>query len=219
MKLSKYIDHTLLKANATKEQIINLCNEAKTYDFRTVCVNPSYITTCVEELKDSDVEVCTVIGFPLGMMTPEAKAFEAKDAIEKGANEVDLVLNIGHLKDKDYMYVINEIKKVKEACGEHTLKVIIETCLLSDEEKVAACVCVMNGGADFVKTSTGFSTAGATFHDVEILKKTVGDKCFVKAAGGVKTHEDFLKMIELGADRIGTSSGVKLLNKETGEGY
>lgn len=219
MKLSKYIDHTLLKANATKEQIIKLCSEAKEYDFRTVCVNPSYIELCKEELKGTDVEVCTVIGFPLGMMTSTAKAFEAKDAIEHGANEVDMVLNIGRLKDKDYAYVINEIKMVKKACGEHVLKVIIETCLLTDEEKVAACVCILNAGADFVKTSTGFSTAGATFHDVEILKKAVGNKCFVKAAGGVKTHEDFLKMIELGADRIGTSSGVKLLNKETGEGY
>ena len=211
MKLSKYIDHTLLKANATKEQIIKLCSEAKEYDFKTVCVNPSYIPLCKEELANSDVMVCTVIGFPLGQMTTEAKVFETKHAIEIGADEVDMVLNIGKLKDQDYTYVTNEIRAIKEACGEHCLKVIIETCLLTDDEKVMACKCILDAGADFVKTSTGFSTSGATFEDVDLLKKTVGDKCFVKAAGGVKTHDDFLKMIELGADRIGTSSGTKLL--------
>ena len=211
MKLSKYIDHTLLKANATKEQIIKLCSEAKEYDFKTVCVNPSYIPLCKEELANSDVMVCTVIGFPLGQMTTEAKVFETKHAIEIGADEVDMVLNIGKLKDQDYIYVTNEIRAIKEACGEHCLKVIIETCLLTNEEKVMACKCILDAGADFVKTSTGFSTSGATFEDVDLLKKTVGDKCFVKAAGGVKTHDDFLKMIELGADRIGTSSGTKLL--------
>ena len=211
MKLSKYIDHTLLKANATKEQIIKLCSEAKEYDFKTVCVNPSYIPLCKEELANSDVMVCTVIGFPLGQMTTEAKVFETKHAIEIGADEVDMVLNIGKLKDQDYTYVTNEIRAIKEACGEHCLKVIIETCLLTNEEKVMACKCILDAGADFVKTSTGFSTSGATFEDVDLLKKTVGDKCFVKAAGGVKTHDDFLKMIELGADRIGTSSGTKLL--------
>ena len=211
MKLSKYIDHTLLKANATKEQIIKLCSEAKEYDFKTVCVNPSYIPLCKEELANSDVMLCTVIGFPLGQMTTEAKVFETKHAIEIGADEVDMVLNIGKLKDQDYTYVTNEIRAIKEACGEHCLKVIIETCLLTDDEKVMACKCILDAGADFVKTSTGFSTSGATFEDVDLLKKTVGDKCFVKAAGGVKTHDDFLKMIELGADRIGTSSGTKLL--------
>ena len=211
MKLSKYIDHTLLKANATKEQIIKLCSEAKEYDFKTVCVNPSYIPLCKEELANSDVMVCTVIGFPLGQMTTEAKVFETKHAIEIGADEVDMVLNIGKLKDQDYTYVTNEIRAIKEACGEHCLKVIIETCLLTNEEKVMACKCILDAGADFVKTSTGFSTSGATFEDVDLLKKTVGDKCFVKAAGGVKTHDDFLKMIELGANRIGTSSGTKLL--------
>lgn len=220
MKHSKYIDHTMLKANATKAQIIQLCNEAKEHDFRTVCVNPSYIPLCVEELKGSDVGVCTVIGFPLGMMSTEAKVFEAKDAIAKGALEVDMVLNIGRLKDGDEAYVTNEIKAIKEACGDHCLKVIIETCLLEDAEKELACKCILNAGADFVKTSTGFSTSGATFHDVALLKKCVGDNAFVKAAGGVKTHDDFLKMIELGADRIGTSSGVKLINKEdAGAGY
>ena len=213
MKLSKYIDHTILKADATKEKLIKLCNEAIEYDFKTVCVNPSYIPLCKDLLKDSDVLVCTVIGFPLGQMTTEAKVFETKDAIAKGADEVDMVINIAKLKDRDLEYVTNEIKAIKEACGNHVLKVIIETCLLTDEEKELACKCILDAKADFVKTSTGFSTNGATFHDVELLKKCVGDNCLVKAAGGVKTHDDFLKMIELGADRIGTSSGVKLLQE------
>lgn len=211
MKLSKYIDHTLLKPNATKEQIKNLCEEAIKYDFKSVCINPSFIEYAKELLKNSDVLVCTVIGFPLGAMTTDAKVFEAKDAVNKGADEVDMVINISKLLDKDYEYCTNEIKKIKEAVGSKTLKVIIETCLLTDEDKVAACNCVVNAGADFVKTSTGFSTAGANLHDVELMKKTVGDKCKVKAAGGVKTKEDFDNMIKVGADRIGTSNGTKLL--------
>lgn len=211
MKLSKYIDHTLLKPNATKEQIKNLCEEAIKYDFKSVCINPSFIEYAKELLKNSDVLVCTVIGFPLGAMTTDAKVFEAKDAVNKGADEVDMVINISKLLDKDYDYCTNEIKKIKEAVGSKTLKVIIETCLLTDEDKVAACNCVVNAGADFVKTSTGFSTAGANLHDVELMKKTVGDKCKVKAAGGVKTKEDFDNMIKVGADRIGTSNGTKLL--------
>lgn len=211
MKNSKYIDHTILKADATKDKIVNLCKEAIEYDFKSVCINPSYIPLAKELLKESDVLVCTVIGFPLGQMSTKAKVFEAKDAIEMGADEVDMVLNIAKLKDKDDEYVRDEIKAIKDACGEKTLKVIIETCLLTDEEKVRACHLIMEAGADFVKTSTGFSTSGATFEDVKILKDTVGDKCFVKAAGGVKTKEDFAKMIELGADRIGTSSGTKLM--------
>lgn len=213
MKLSKYIDHTLLKADATSEKIKNLCAEAEEYDFKTVCVNPSYISLCKELLSNTSVGVCTVIGFPLGQMTTEAKVFEAKDAIAKGADEVDMVLNIAKLKDHDLDYVTNEIQAIKEACGSTTLKVIIETCLLTKQEKIDACHCIMNAGADFVKTSTGFSTSGATFEDVALLKQTVGDKCQVKAAGGVRSHADFLKMIELGADRIGTSSGVKLLQE------
>ena len=213
MKLSKYIDHTLLKADASIEAIKKLCEEAKEYDFKSVCVNPCNITLCKELLQGSDVLVCTVIGFPLGQMSTEAKVFEAKDAIEKGAQEVDMVLNIGRLKDGQLDYVTDEIAKIKEACGTTTLKVIIETCLLTDEEKVNACNCILKAGADFVKTSTGFSTAGATFEDVALFKKTVGDKCFIKAAGGVRSHEDMLKMIELGANRIGTSSGTKLIEK------
>ncbi len=214
MKLAKYIDHTNLKADATKKDIEKLCKEAIQYDFKTVCINPSYIAYAKDLLANSDVGVCTVIGFPLGQMTTKAKVFEAKDAIESGADEVDMVINIAKLKDADYEYVTNEIREIKEACGKHCLKVIIETCLLTDEEKKMACKCIMDAKADFVKTSTGFSLSGATFHDVELLKSCVQDKCFVKAAGGVKTHEDMLKMIELGADRIGTSSGVKLMQND-----
>lgn len=215
MKLAKYIDHTLLKADASIDAIIKLCNEAKEYDFKSVCVNTCNIELCKKQLEGSDVLVCCVIGFPLGAMSTEAKIFEAKDAIEKGADEVDMVINIGRLKDKDYDYVTEEIRKIKEVCGDKVLKVIIETCLLTDEEKKEACACILNTKADFVKTSTGFSTSGATFEDVKLLKDTVGDKCLIKAAGGVRSKDDFLKMIELGANRIGTSSGTKLI--EIGE--
>ena len=198
MKLSKYIDHTLLKADASLAAIGRLCDEAKEYK---------------EKLEGSDVLVCCVIGFPLGAMSKEAKVAETKDAVAKGADEVDMVINIGRLKDKNYDYVTEEIREIKQACGEKTLKVIIETCLLTDEEKEKACECILEAGADFVKTSTGFSTAGATFEDVALLKKTVGDRCFIKAAGGVRSREDFEKMISLGANRIGTSSGTKLIEK------
>ena len=211
--LNKYIDHTLLKADATKEAIIKLCNEAKEYDFKTVCVNPCWIEECVKQLKGSDVKVCTVIGFPLGAMTSQAKAFEAKQAIELGADEVDMVINIGRLKDNDLAYVTKDIQMVKEACGNHVLKVIIETCLLTDEQKLKACDCIKAANADFVKTSTGFSLHGATVEDVELLKNYVKDSLKVKAAGGVKTIEDLHKMIEAGVDRIGTSSGTSLIEK------
>jgi len=213
MKLSKYIDHTMLKADASIASIENLCKQAIEYDFKSVCVNTCNIELAKKCLVGSDVLVCTVVGFPLGQMSTNAKLFETKDAIEKGADEIDMVINIGRLKDKDYDYCTNEIKAIKQACGDKTLKVIIETCLLSDEEKVAACKCILDAKADFVKTSTGFSTNGATFEDVKLLKDTVKDNCFIKAAGGVKSHEDMLKMIELGANRIGTSSGTKLIEK------
>ena len=211
MKLSKYIDHTLLQADATKEQIVELCKEAKEYYFASVCVNPSWIDVAKEELQGSDVKVCVVIGFPLGAMTKDAKVFEARDAIEKGADEVDMVIHIGKLKDGDDAYVTSEIKAIKEAVGDHVLKVIIETCLLSDEEKVRACLDAKQAGADFVKTSTGFSTSGATVEDVALMKKTVGEGVSVKAAGGVRTKEDMMAMIDAGADRIGTSRGVSLM--------
>lgn len=213
MKLAKYIDHTLLKADASKEAIRKLCKEAIEYDFKSVCVNSGNIPLCKEELDGSDVLICTVVGFPLGACTTETKVFETKDAIAKGADEIDMVINIGRLKDNDMDYVTEEIRQLKEACGDHILKVIIETCLLTDEEKVRACEAILAAKADFVKTSTGFSTAGATFEDVRLLKETVGDRCLIKAAGGVRSKDDFLKMIELGANRIGTSSGTKLIEK------
>ena len=211
MKLNKYIDHTLLKADATKEQITKLCNEAKEYDFASVCVNTSYVPLCKELLKDSDVNVCCVVGFPLGAMDIVSKAFEAKTAVTNGAKEVDMVINIGKLKDKDYDYVTNDIKEVVLASKPAIVKVIIETCLLTDEEKVEACKCAMKANAEFVKTSTGFSTNGATVEDVALMKKTVGDTCKVKAAGGIRSYEDAMKMIEAGADRLGCSAGIKIM--------
>ena len=211
MKLSKYIDHTQLKADATKSDIIKLCEEAKQYDFMTVCVNPCWIPVAKEILNDTDVKVCVVIGFPLGAMTTESKVFEAKDAIEKGADEIDMVINIAKLKDGDYEYVKNEIYQIKQAIGSHLLKVIIECCLLTDEEKVLACKASVEAGADYVKTSTGFSTSGATVEDVKLMKETVGDYAKVKAAGGICTKEEFEAMIEAGAERIGTSRGCSLI--------
>ena len=211
MKRSKYIDHTLLKPDTTKEQIIQLCKEAKEYDFASVCVNPCWIETARKELAGSDVNVCVVIGFPLGAMTSASKVFEAKDAIERGADEVDMVLNVGWLKDGDDAAVTNEIKAVKEAVGSHVLKVIIEACLLTNDEKVRACQDAEKAGADFVKTSTGFSTGGATVEDVALMKKTVGDRLKVKAAGGIRTKEAMDDMIAAGAERIGTSNGTKLM--------
>ena len=211
MKRSKYIDHTLLKPDTTKEQIIQVCKEAKEYDFASVCVNPCWIETARKELAGSDVNVCVVIGFPLGAMTSSSKVFEAKDAIERGADEVDMVLNVGWLKDGDDAAVTNEIKAVKEAVGSHVLKVIIEACLLTNDEKVRACQDAEKAGADFVKTSTGFSTGGATVEDVALMKKTVGDRLKVKAAGGIRTKEAMDAMIAAGAERIGTSNGTKLM--------
>lgn len=211
MKKSKYIDHTLLKPASTKEQLVKLCAEAKEHDFRTVCVNPCWIPLCKKELAGTDVGVCTVIGFPLGAMSTTAKAYEAADAVKAGADEVDMVINIGMLKDHEDEYVINDIAEVKKAIGDTTLKVIIETCLLNEEEKVRACGLIEKAGAQFVKTSTGFSTGGATLEDVILLKKTVGDRLEVKAAGGVRTPADLDAMIEAGATRIGTSSGISLI--------
>lgn len=211
MEYNKLIDNTNLKQDATEKEIIDLCNEAKHYNFMSVCINPSYIPLAKKELAGSDVKVCTVVGFPLGMMTTEAKVFETKDAILKGADEIDMVINVGALKDKKDEYVQNEIAELKKACGKLILKVIIECCLLTDEEKVRACVLAKNAGADFVKTSTGFSKWGAKVEDVALMRKTVGDEMGVKAAGGVRTHEEMLAMVKAGATRIGTSSGAKLM--------
>ncbi len=211
MKRSKYIDHTLLKADASEAAIRKLCQEATEADFMSVCINPCWIPVACEELKGSDVKVCTVIGFPLGAMRTEAKIFEAKDAVEAGADEVDMVVNIARVKDHDEAYVTDEIRRIKEAVGDRILKVIIETCLLSDEEKVFACLCAKNAGADFVKTSTGFSTGGATPADVKLMKDTVGEGVKVKAAGGVRSREEMDEMIAAGAERIGTSRGLSLI--------
>lgn len=211
MTYNKFIDNTLLKADARREDIKALCEESVKFDFKSVCVNPDFIKDSKEFLKESDVLVCTVIGFPLGSMTKEAKVFECKDAIEKGADEIDMVINISKLKDHQDDYVRDEIKAIKEACGNHTLKVIIECCLLNDEEKVRACLLAKEAGADFVKTSTGFSKWGAKLEDVILMRKTVGAEMGVKAAGGVRTHEEMVEMVENGATRIGTSSGAKLM--------
>ena len=212
MNYAKLIDHTLLKADAKKEDIIKLCKEAKDYGFKTVCIQPSYVSLAKEELKDSDVEICTVIGFPLGQNTTSVKVFEAIDAINNGADEIDMVINISKLKDHDNEYVTNEIKAIKKAINNHVLKVIIETCLLTDEEKERACKCVIDAKAEFVKTSTGFSIHGATVEEVKVLKDCVKDKALVKAAGGVRSKDDLIKMVEAGASRIGTSSGTKLVD-------
>lgn len=212
MNINKLIDHTALKPNTNKESILKLIAEAKTYDFASVCVNPCWVALAHQELKNTDVKVCTVIGFPLGANTTEVKVFEAKDAIEKGAQEIDMVINIAMLKDKEYDYVENEIHQIVEAAKDKAIvKVIIETCLLTDEEKIKACELSQKAGADFVKTSTGFSTGGATVHDIALMRKTVGAEMGVKASGGVHTHEEALAMVEAGATRIGASAGVKLL--------
>lgn len=211
MQYNKLIDHTLLKQDASPEQIMALCEEAKKFDFMSVCVNPAYVPLASELLKNSDVKVCTVIGFPLGMNLTRTKIDEAKLAIEQGAEEIDMVINVGMLKAGHADYVKEEIKLLKEVAGNKILKVIIETCLLTDEEKVTACLCAKEAGADFVKTSTGFSTGGATVHDVELMRKTVGPEMGVKASGGVRTHEDLIAMVEAGANRIGTSNGTKII--------
>ncbi len=210
---ARMIDHTLLKAEATKEQIEKLCAEAKQFNFASVCVNPTWVKNSSELLQGSDVLVCTVIGFPLGANTPTVKAFEAKDAIANGAQEVDMVINIGALKDKNYDLVQADIAAVVEAAkGNALVKVIIESCLLTDEEKVKACELAVAAGADYVKTSTGFSTGGATAQDIALMRKTVGPDLGVKASGGVRSLEDMKKMVEAGATRIGASSGVAIMN-------
>lgn len=208
--LASYIDHTLLKPTATKVDILQLCNEAKQYHFASVCVNPCWVKLCAETLKDSGVKICTVIGFPLGANTSEIKAQEAALAIKEGASEVDMVINIGALKEGNIDYVYQDILAVRKASEGKTLKVIIETSYLTDEEKKTVCRLCAKAGADFVKTSTGFSSAGATVEDVKLMKEASGIK--VKASGGVRTKEDALKMIEAGASRLGASAGVKIVS-------
>ena len=211
MEYNKLIDHTLLKQDATPEQIVSLCEEAKKFNFMSVCVNPSYVPLAAQVLEGSEVKVCTVIGFPLGMNLTRTKLDEAVLAISEGATEIDMVINVGMLKAGHDDYVEEEIRILKGAAKDLILKVIIETCLLTDKEKVRACECAKRAGADFVKTSTGFSTGGATVHDVELMRKTVGPNMGVKASGGVRTHEDLIAMVNAGANRIGTSNGTKIL--------
>ena len=218
MKLNKYIDHTLLKPESTTAQIEKLCNEAKEYDFASVCVNPCHIELCAKLLKGSDVKVCTVIGFPLGANTPETKAFETKDAILKGAQEIDMVLNIGALKEQNYDLVKKDIAAVYEAANKTLVKVIFETCLLTKEEIVEACQICMEVGVEYVKTSTGFNKEGATFENVKLMSDTVKDVCKVKAAGGVRSYADAVKMVnECGASRLGTSSGVAIMEGQVAD--
>lgn len=212
MEINKYIDHTLLKPDAKIEDIDKLCLEAIEYDFASVCVNPCFVRYCSEKLKDSDVKVCTVIGFPLGATSTEAKVFETKQAVKDGADEIDMVINVSHLKANDDEYELNEIKKIRKACKGKILKVIIETCLLTDEEKIKICKIAKKAKADFVKTSTGFSTGGATVHDVKLMKKAVGKNVKVKASGGIRDYETFMDMIKAGAERVGASSGVKIMD-------
>ena len=213
MKINKYIDHTLLKATATKEQIIKLCDEAKEYNFYAVCVNGSYVELAKQELEKSAVKIAAVIGFPLGAMTTEAKVFEAKNCIENGASEIDMVINVGKLLDGENEYVENEIRLIKEAIGDNVLKVIFENCYLSKEQIKIASQLAVNAGADFIKTSTGFGTGGATFEDVQLMKDVVKDNAQIKAAGGVRDKETAEKYIEMGVTRLGTSSGVSLVTK------
>lgn len=211
LNITSIIDHTLLKPEATKEMIEKLCSEAKEYNFFSVCVNPYYVKTAKEELEGSNVKIATVIGFPLGSTPKEVKAFEASEAIKNGADELDMVINIGALKDGDYTTVEEDIKAVvNEAADKALVKVIIETCLLDDEEKKKACEIARAAGADFVKTSTGFSTGGATVEDVKLMREVVGEDLGVKASGGIRDYETAKKMVEAGASRIGASSSIEI---------
>ncbi len=214
MKLASMIDHTILKPEAGKEQVETICREAREYGFASVCVNSSYVPLCAELLRDTEVKVCTVIGFPLGAMSTAAKAAEARQAILDGAEELDMVIHIGMLKDGNNEYVEQDIHSVvEEARGKAAVKVIIETCLLSEEEKIRACLLAKKAGADYVKTSTGFSTGGATAEDIALMKKTVGKNMKVKASGGIRTREKAEEMRKAGADRIGTSSGIRIVEE------
>lgn len=212
MTLSQYIDHTLLKPEATEAQITQLCQEAKEYNFYSVCVNSMHVPLCKKLLTGSTVKVCSVVGFPLGAMASNAKAYETQLAVEQGADEIDMVLSIGALKDGKLQYVEDDIRSVVQAASGRTVKVILETCLLNNEEKMAACKAAMDAQAHFVKTSTGFSTGGATLEDVKLMKSIVGSLLEVKASGGVKNTQQANDMIAAGASRLGTSSGVTIVN-------
>lgn len=225
MMINKYIDHTLLKPEATEAQIVALCDEALKYDFYSVCVNGCYVRTACKRLMESDIKVAAVVGFPLGAMSTHAKVCEAREALENGASEIDAVINVGALKDGRYDYVLRELSALSDVCHGHTvaygqpsesgalLKVIIEACLLTDDEIIRACRLAVKAGADFVKTSTGFSTGGATESAVELMRDTIGGKAKIKASGGIRTLADALKFIELGADRLGCSAGVQIMEE------
>ncbi|QIW60819.1 deoxyribose-phosphate aldolase [Lactococcus raffinolactis] len=221
MNLNKYIDHTVLKADTPKAKVQQIIDEAIQYDFMSVCINPTWVSFAAEKLAATDVKVCTVIGFPLGANTSTVKAFEAAEAIKNGADEVDMVINIGAAKDGEWDLVESDIQAVVDASKDVTTKVIIETSLLTDEEKVKACQAAVRAGADFVKTSTGFSTAGATVTDIALMRQTVGPDLGVKASGGVRSIADAQAMIEAGATRLGTSNGVDIMkgNVADGNGY
>ncbi len=214
IELNRFIDHTLLSASATEADVLKLCDDALKYNFYSVCVNSSYVALAKQALSRSDVKVCTVVGFPLGAMSTEAKIFEAKNAINQGASEIDLVMNIGRLKSKNYLAVLKDISKVKQAIGLTTLKVILEISELSKNEIVKACEICMDAKADYVKTSTGFSKSGATLTAVKIMKKTVRGQLQIKASGGISDTETALKYIEVGVSRIGASGGVEMMNNQ-----
>ena len=211
MLSTKLFDHTILKADATRKGVKRVCDEAMAYSFCSVCVNSYYVPYVANLLHGSDVKICSVVGFPLGAMSTRAKALEAKIAVMDGADEIDMVINVGALKDRDYSVVLEDIKAVKEACGEHILKVIIETCLLTDDEKVKACELAKEAGADFVKTSTGFSTAGAKVEDVRLMRETVGPDMGVKASGGIHDKEFAKELVDAGANRLGTSATIEIV--------
>jgi deoxyribose-phosphate aldolase len=214
MKLSEYIDHTVLKPETGTDQIVRLCREAREYAFKSVCVNPCHTSLVKKELAGSPVLTCVVIGFPLGANATAVKAFETKTAIEDGADEIDMVINIGALKDRQLDVVEADIRAVVAAAkGKALVKVIIECCLLTDAEKIAACECILRAGADYVKTSTGFSDSGATVADVALLRRMVGDKAGVKASGGVRDYQTAQAMIDAGASRIGTSAGIEMMKQ------
>lgn len=211
MLSTRLFDHTILKADATRKDVKRVCDEAMAYSFCSVCVNSYYVPYVANLLHGSDVKICSVVGFPLGAMSTRAKALEAKIAVMDGADEIDMVINVGALKDRDYSVVLEDIKAVKEACGEHILKVIIETCLLTDDEKVKACELAKEAGADFVKTSTGFSSAGAKVEDVRLMRETVGPDMGVKASGGIHDKEFAKELVDAGANRLGTSATIEIV--------
>lgn len=217
-EILKHVDHTLLLQGATWEEIKQICDDAMKYETASVCIAPSYVKQAAEYMGDK-MAVCTVIGFPNGYMTTKAKEFETKDALENGASEIDMVINIGWLKDKKYDLIENEIRALKAVCKDKILKVIIETCFLTDEEKIKMCEIVTNAGADYIKTSTGFGGSGATFDDIKLFSQHIGPNVKMKAAGGISSMEDAEKFLELGADRLGTSRIIKIVKNEEATGY